>query len=152
MLENYFIKGLVIGIVFGVPAGAVGVLSVKRALTRGSVCRADDGNGFLSGGCILCVGRYIWNYHGFGFPAETSKNHLYGGLSYGSRNRNPNAQEKRREVSRSICFGRKSNGGSWETAPAHNLLFPVVLYNCNRQSGSDSILYGGIFHVSDRRH
>lgn len=45
MLENYFIKGLVIGIVFGVPAGAVGVLSVKRALTRGAFAGLMTGMG-----------------------------------------------------------------------------------------------------------
>lgn len=35
MFENYLIKGLVMGIVFGVPAGVVGVLSIQRVLVQG---------------------------------------------------------------------------------------------------------------------
>ena len=35
MPENYFLKGLLMGIVFGVPAGAVGVLSVRNTLKGG---------------------------------------------------------------------------------------------------------------------
>lgn len=36
MWENYLIKGLIIGIVFGVPAGVVGVLSIQRVLSQGA--------------------------------------------------------------------------------------------------------------------
>ena len=36
MLENYLMRGLIIGIVFGVPAGAVGILSVQRVLSQGA--------------------------------------------------------------------------------------------------------------------
>lgn len=43
MLENYLLKGLVIGVVFGVPAGVVGVLSIQRVLTQGAFA------GFLTG-------------------------------------------------------------------------------------------------------
>ena len=43
MLENYLIKGLIIGVVFGVPAGVVGVLSIQRGLTLGPAA------GFLTG-------------------------------------------------------------------------------------------------------
>lgn len=43
MLENYLLKGLVIGIVFGVPAGVIGVLSIQRVLTQGAFA------GFLTG-------------------------------------------------------------------------------------------------------
>lgn len=43
MIENYLLKGLMIGIVFGVPAGVVGVLSIQRGLTQGVFA------GFLTG-------------------------------------------------------------------------------------------------------
>lgn len=43
MLENYLLKGLVIGVVFGVPAGVVGVLSIQRVLTQSAFA------GFLTG-------------------------------------------------------------------------------------------------------
>ncbi len=35
MFENYLIKGLLMGIAFGVPAGAVGILTIKNTLDRG---------------------------------------------------------------------------------------------------------------------
>lgn len=43
MLENYLIRGFVIGIVFGVPAGVVGVLSIQRVLAQGALA------GFMTG-------------------------------------------------------------------------------------------------------
>lgn len=43
MLENYLVKGLVIGVIFGVPAGVVGVLSIQRVLNQGAFA------GFLTG-------------------------------------------------------------------------------------------------------
>lgn len=35
MLDNYFIKGLIIAVIFGVPAGAIGVLTIQRTLEKG---------------------------------------------------------------------------------------------------------------------
>lgn len=43
MFENYLLKGLIIGIVFGVPAGLVGLLSIQRGLTQGPAA------GFMTG-------------------------------------------------------------------------------------------------------
>ncbi|WP_125143412.1 LysE family translocator [Clostridium transplantifaecale] len=43
MLENYLMRGFIIGIVFGVPAGAVGILSIQRVLSRGAAA------GFVTG-------------------------------------------------------------------------------------------------------
>ena len=35
MLENYLIRGLLIGLIFGVPAGAIGTLTIQRTLRGG---------------------------------------------------------------------------------------------------------------------
>lgn len=35
MMENYLLKGIFIGIMFGVPVGVVGVMTVQRTLTKG---------------------------------------------------------------------------------------------------------------------
>lgn len=43
MLESYLLKGLLIGLVFGVPAGAIGALTIQRALSHGFQA------GFLTG-------------------------------------------------------------------------------------------------------
>lgn len=45
MLENYLVRGLIIGIVFGVPAGAVGILSVQRVLSQGAAAGLVTGIG-----------------------------------------------------------------------------------------------------------
>ncbi|WP_455684684.1 LysE family translocator [Thomasclavelia sp.] len=35
MIDNYLLKGIFIGVMFGIPVGVVGVLTVQRTLTRG---------------------------------------------------------------------------------------------------------------------
>ena len=35
MLENYLVRGLLIGLIFGVPAGAIGALTIQRTLNSG---------------------------------------------------------------------------------------------------------------------
>ena len=35
MLGNYLIRGLMIGLIFGVPAGAIGALTIQRTLSNG---------------------------------------------------------------------------------------------------------------------
>lgn len=45
MLDNYFIKGLIIAVIFGVPAGAIGVLTIQRTLEKGFVFGLATGMG-----------------------------------------------------------------------------------------------------------
>ena len=35
MIAGYFLRGLLIGLVFGVPAGAIGALTIRRTLEKG---------------------------------------------------------------------------------------------------------------------
>lgn len=35
MLQSYLVRGLLVGLVFGVPAGAIGALTIQRTLSRG---------------------------------------------------------------------------------------------------------------------
>ena len=35
MIAEYFLRGLLIGLVFGVPAGAIGALTIQRVLDKG---------------------------------------------------------------------------------------------------------------------
>lgn len=59
MLENYLVKGLVIGIVFGVPAGVVGVLSVQRVLMQGAFAGLMTGIGSsVADVFYACVGVF----------------------------------------------------------------------------------------------
>lgn len=43
MITEYFCKGLLIGLIFGVPAGAIGALTIGRTLEKGFFA------GFLTG-------------------------------------------------------------------------------------------------------
>lgn len=59
MLENYLVKGLVIGIVFGVPAGVVGVLSIQRVLMQGAFAGLMTGIGSsVADVFYACVGVF----------------------------------------------------------------------------------------------
>lgn len=35
MMESYFVKGLLVALIFGVPAGAIGALTIQRTLEKG---------------------------------------------------------------------------------------------------------------------
>lgn len=59
MLENYLIRGFVIGIVFGVPAGVVGVLSIQRVLAQGALAGLMTGIGSSVADVLYaCVGVF----------------------------------------------------------------------------------------------
>lgn len=45
MMMDYFFKGLLIGLVFGVPAGAIGALTIQRTLERGFLAGLITGSG-----------------------------------------------------------------------------------------------------------
>lgn len=45
MIMDYFLKGLLIGLVFGVPAGAIGALTIQRTLERGFFAGLITGSG-----------------------------------------------------------------------------------------------------------
>lgn len=59
MLENYLVRGFIIGIVFGVPAGAVGILSVQRVLSKGAAAGLVTGLGSsVADVFYACVGVF----------------------------------------------------------------------------------------------
>ena len=91
MLENYLLKGLVIGVVFGVPAGVVGILSIQRVLTQGAFAGFLTGIG-SSAADIFYAG--VWAYLHLRYFAETSEHYLHGWLSDGGCHWSPHNQEK----------------------------------------------------------
>lgn len=57
MLESYLLKGILVGIVFGVPAGAIGALTIQRALTHGFGAGFTTGIGSTAADVLYaCVG------------------------------------------------------------------------------------------------
>lgn len=59
MTESYLLRGLLVGLVFGVPAGAIGALAIQRALTYGFRAGFFTGLGSSAADVIYaCVGIY----------------------------------------------------------------------------------------------
>ncbi len=59
MLENYLICGLLIGLIFGVPAGAIGALTIQRTLNSGFSAGLVTGLGSSAADLLYaCVGIF----------------------------------------------------------------------------------------------
>lgn len=59
MLENYLFKGLLVGLVFGVPAGAIGALTIQRSLSQGFFAGLFTGLGSSAADVLYaCVGIF----------------------------------------------------------------------------------------------
>lgn len=57
MIAGYFLRGLLIGLVFGVPAGAIGALTIQRTLEKGFFAGLVTGAGSSAADLIYsCVG------------------------------------------------------------------------------------------------
>ncbi len=58
-MENFLLKGLLVGLVFGVPAGAIGALTIQRALTYGFWAGLLTGLGSSAADVLYaCVGVF----------------------------------------------------------------------------------------------
>ena len=59
MIAGYFFRGLLIGLVFGVPAGAIGALTIQRTLEKGFFSGLITGAGSSAADLIYsCVGVF----------------------------------------------------------------------------------------------
>ena len=59
MIAGYFLRGLLIGLVFGVPAGAIGALTIQRTLEKGFFSGLITGAGSSAADLIdSCVGVF----------------------------------------------------------------------------------------------
>ena len=59
MLGNYLIRGLMIGLIFGVPAGAIGALTIQRTLNGGFPAGLATGLGSSAADLLYaCVGAF----------------------------------------------------------------------------------------------
>ncbi len=59
MPESYLIRGLIIGLIFGVPAGAIGALTIQRTLERGFWAGFITGSGSSAADVIYgCAGVF----------------------------------------------------------------------------------------------
>ena len=59
MIAGYFLRGLLIGLIFGVPAGAIGALTIQRTLEKGFFAGLVTGVGSSAADLIYsCVGVF----------------------------------------------------------------------------------------------
>lgn len=59
MIGNYLLKGLLVGLVFGVPAGAIGALTIQRSLSQGFLAGLFTGLGSSAVDVLYaCVGVF----------------------------------------------------------------------------------------------
>ena len=59
MIENYLIRGILIGLIFGVPAGAIGALTIQRTLRDGFIAGLATGLGSSAADLLYsCVGVF----------------------------------------------------------------------------------------------
>ena len=59
MIAGYFLRGLLIGLVFGVPAGAIGALTIQRTLEKGFFSGLITGAGSSAADLIYsCIGVF----------------------------------------------------------------------------------------------
>ena len=60
----FFLRGMLIGLVFGVPAGAIGVLTIQRTLDRGFLAGLLTGLGSSAVDLIYsCVVAFEKSFH-----------------------------------------------------------------------------------------
>lgn len=59
MIAGYFLRGLFIGLVFGVPAGAIGALTIQRTLEKGFLAGLVTGAGSSAADLVYsCIGVF----------------------------------------------------------------------------------------------
>ena len=59
MLENYLVRGLLIGLIFGAPAGAIGALTIQRTLNGGFAAGLFTGLGSSAADLLYaCAGIF----------------------------------------------------------------------------------------------
>ena len=60
----FFLRGMLIGLVFGVPAGAIGVLTIQRTLDRGFLAGLLTGLGSSAADLLYsCVAAFEKSFH-----------------------------------------------------------------------------------------
>lgn len=58
-MVSYLIKGILIGLLFGMPVGAVGAMTVQRTIAHGTKAGLLTGSGSSAADCLYaCVGAF----------------------------------------------------------------------------------------------
>lgn len=81
MWENFFLKGLAVGLLFGMPVGAVGALTVQRILKFGPGAGILSGMGSSVADCIYaCIGVFGLSFLSDCLLQNQEVIHILGGI------------------------------------------------------------------------
>lgn len=81
MWENFFLKGLAVGLLFGMPVGAVGALTVQRILKFGPGAGILSGMGSSVADCIYaCIGVFGLSFLSDFLLQNQVVIHIWGGI------------------------------------------------------------------------
>lgn len=112
MMENYLLKGLLVGLVFGVPAGAIGALTIQRSLSQGFLAGLFTGLGSSAADVLYaCVGVFGVTIISDFLLAHQTPIGLVGGLLIASlgmiifRKERRAAERAEQETSLTVLFG-----------------------------------------------
>lgn len=154
MLENYLIRGLLIGLIFGVPAGAIGVLTIQRTLNGGFSAGLATGLGSSAADLLYaCVGIF-----GVTLVSDFLTRHqrpisLFGGLLIGAlgihifRQKVQTQQQESNRTKLPLCFASSFAIAVTNPATVLSFLMAFTAFEITgEQTGVQSIqLIAGIF-------
>lgn len=154
MLGNYLVRGLMIGLIFGVPAGAIGALTIQRTLNSGFSAGLATGLGSSAADLLYaCVGIFGMTLVS-GFLTEHQRPiSLLGGLLIVAlgihifRQKPQNRQQESNQAELPLCFASSFAIAVLNPATVLSFLMAFTAFEITgEQSAAESVqLIAGIF-------
>lgn len=154
MLENYLIRGLLIGLIFGVPAGAIGALTIQRTLNGGFSAGLTTGLGSSAADLLYaCVGIFGVTLVSDFLTRYQRPISVLGGLLIGAlgihifRQKPQNQQQESNRTKLPLCFASSFAIAVTNPATVLSFLMAFTAFEITgEQTGAQSVqLIAGIF-------
>ena len=154
MLENYLIRGLLIGLIFGVPAGAIGALTIQRTLNGGFSAGLTTGLGSSAADLLYaCVGIFGVTLVSDFLTRYQRPISMLGGLLIGAlgihifRQKPQNQQQESNRTKLPLCFASSLAIAVTNPATVLSFLMAFTAFEITgEQTGAQSVqLIAGIF-------
>lgn len=154
MLENYLIRGLLIGLIFGVPAGAIGALTIQRTLNSGFSAGLTTGLGSSAADLLYaCVGIFGVTLVSDFLTRYQRPISVLGGLLIGAlgihifRQKPQNQQQESNRTKLPLCFASSFAIAVTNPATVLSFLMAFTAFEITgEQTGTQSVqLIAGIF-------
>ena len=154
MLGNYLIRGLMIGLIFGVPAGAIGALTIQRTLNGGFPAGLATGLGSSAADLLYaCVGAFGMTLVSGFLTRYQRQISLLGGLLIAAlgihifRQKPQNRQQESSRTKLPLCFASSFAIAVTNPATVLSFLMAFTAFEITgEQTAMQSVqLIGGIF-------